>query len=224
MKKQKGMRKHNDRGSATVEYVIILPLVFMCIFAVIFTFCYLYQRSIVQSLADSSAEALAKVWGHNPLDPETIKTGAYSMESFNSREIYWQIKPFGNENKEEAAQTWIESRMYGVGVLKPFVPEGADKESEPVADVEYSFGFPYSTIKVSISADYLIPGSNALKIIGLGDMLTMSVYSEATVYDQKELINNTDYIMFSFLKSDIGEFIQKKIAPVRDFLDKLSGD
>lgn len=53
-------------GSATIEYIIILPLVIACVVAVIMVFECLHQRSLIQALAESTAEGLSMIWGHSP--------------------------------------------------------------------------------------------------------------------------------------------------------------
>lgn len=213
----KDAKMKTKTGSATIEYIIILPLVFACIVAVIVVFAALYQKSMVQSLAESTAEGLSMTWGHSPLSPDDIETGAYSRQSYDSRQLYWQILPLPKGVKEGIAKEWTMDQLKGIGLLR----ETEDKPSS--VDINYAIGFPFSKIHVEITANYRLPGAALLKFIGLGDYLIIKGYAEATVYDQKELINNSDYVIQKVRESSLPEFLAKVLEPLKKGLDMLGG-
>ncbi len=204
-------------GSATIEYIIILPLVIACVVAVIMVFECLHQRSLIQALAESTAEGLSMIWGHSPLKEEEIATGSYSRESYDNRQLYWHILPIGNNRKTDSAEAenWAEKHLENLGLMK----EIEDKKAK--VSVSYHHGFPTSRIKVSITANYVTPGAQALRFIGLGDWLTIKGYAEAPIYDQKEMINISDYIIQKVMESKIGEVLKKIASPLKKALKML---
>jgi hypothetical protein len=202
-------------GRATVEYIIILPIVFACLIAVITIYSVMYQRSLVQSLAESAAEGLAMVWGHSPLDYVDIGTGSYSRRSYDNREVYWQIKFFGKEGKKEAARTWIMERLKGAGIMRQ------DEDMPPSVVIGHKAGFPFSKVTVRITTNYRVPGAGLLKLIGFGDILVAGGYAEATIYDQKDLINNTDYVIQKLKKLGLDDAIAKLAEPLKKGLRML---
>ena len=202
-------------GSATIEYIIIMPVVIACVVAVIMVFECLYQQSAIQALADSTAEGLSMIWGYSPIREEEIASGAYSRESFDNRQLYWQAPPIESGKKTRTAGSWAEKQLESIGLLK----EIEDKNAE--VSVSYHYGFPTSKIKVTITAHYVLPGAAALKYIGLGDILTIRCHAEAPVYDQKEMINVSDYIIQKVMESKAGEFLKKIASPLKKALKML---
>ncbi|NLU32055.1 MAG: pilus assembly protein [Clostridiaceae bacterium] len=202
-------------GRATIEYIIIMPVVIACVMAVIMVFECLYQQSAIQALADSTAEGLSMIWGHNPIKEEEIASGAFSRESYDNRQLYWQILPANSDEKRSTARDWVEKQLESIGLLK----EVKDRNAE--VSVSYHHGFPTSKIVVNITAYYVLPGAAALKFIGLGDVLTIRCRAEAPVYDQKEMINVSDYVIQKVMESKAGEFLKKIASPLKKALKML---
>jgi len=203
-------------GSATVEYILLLPLAIACVVAVIMVFMALCQRSALQALADSTAEGLSMVWKHNPPKAEEIATGAYSRESYDNRQLYWQILPIGSNRKTATAQEWAKQRLDNMGLLK--------KTRDTKVNVSYHHDFPASRVKVDVAARYIMPGAAALRFIGLGDLLTVKGSSEYSIYDQKEMIHVTDYVIQKVMESKIGEILKKLVSPLQKVLKMLESD
>lgn len=206
-----GLRK----GSATIEYVIVLPLVFVVVTAVLLVFLSLYQKSMVQSLADATAEGLSMVWGHQPLDVGDITTGSFKKTSFDAKEVYWQIKPGGLQGKEAKAEQYVLERLNELGMLRHDTFDAKDIR------VLYQAGFPYSRIEVIITASYRVPGSRVLRFIGLGELMRFTCHAEATVFDQKEMINNTDYVIQIVKASKLGDMLEKFFTPLKNGLEQF---
>ncbi len=203
------------KGSATVEYAIILPIVFAVVITVILVFLAIYQKSLIQSLADATCEGLSMVWGHNPLDSEDIQTGSFKKTSYDAREVYWQINPLSRTEKESKAEAYVMKRLTGIGFLK----ENTSSPAE--VDVVFIAGFPYSKVKVSITTTYQVPGARLLRLVGLGELMTLKVSSEATVFDQKDMINNTDYIIQIVKASKLGNILEKIFNPLKEAMNSL---
>ena len=155
--------------------------------------------------------------GSSPLKEEEIATGSYSRESYDNRQLYWHILPIGNNRKTDSAEAenWAEKHLENIGLMK----EIEDKKAK--VSVSYHHGFPTSRIKVSITANYVTPGAQALRFIGLGDWLTIKGYAEAPIYDQKEMINISDYIIQKVMESKIGEVLKKIASPLKKALKML---
>lgn len=204
-----------NSGRATVEYAIIMPLAIACVVAAITVFQCLYQKSAIQTLAEQAAESLSMVWGHGIISEEDITTGAYSRESYDNRQLYWQVFPSGTDVKTGAAQNWAERQLERTGLLEEI------KSRDASVTVRYQHGFPASRITVSITAYYRMPGAAALKYLGLGDILVIRGYAEAPVYDQKEMINVADYIIQAVMESRAGELIRKLGSTLKRTLEMM---
>lgn len=204
-------------GSATIEYVIIMPLAIACVVAVIMVFESLHQRSAVQALAETAAEGLSMIWGHSPIEEEELMTGAYSRESYDNRQLYWQILPVGKDGKTGTTEEWLRKQIENRGLLE----ELEDRQAQ--VRVVYHQGFPASKVEVSITSYYDMPGAAALKYIGLGDLLIIRGHAEAPVYDQKEMINVSDYVIQKVMESKIGELLKKLASPLKKALEILEG-
>ncbi|MCX7773108.1 MAG: pilus assembly protein [Clostridia bacterium] len=211
----KVFRELECKGSATVEYAIILPLAFACVFAVVCIFFSIYQQSLLQSLAEDAAESMARQWGYDPLPVDQINTGAYEWTTFKNREIYWNLKALVSDKKEAAIQSYVEERAKTLGLLKLL------KDVPLTVTVAYSPGLP-SMLQVNITARYQTVGAGVLKLLGIGEVLELRGRAETAVYDPKEMINTTDYVVQLFRQSKTFESFQKLVAPVKGILDKIT--
>lgn len=46
-------------GHSTLEYALLMPIIFICIFICIIVFLILYQKAIVQNIAEEAAQSLS---------------------------------------------------------------------------------------------------------------------------------------------------------------------
>jgi hypothetical protein len=209
-------------GHSTLEYTLLLPIVFICVFICIVVFLILYQKAIIQNMAEDVTQSLSRQWGYKPLPVDEINSGVYKRETYESREVYWNLKLLFSKSKEDAAKEYIEEHIKDVGFLKPYVPKEGSGNTEPnlVVDVDVKPGLP-AVLNVKIKAAYQMPMYNLFKLIGIKDCLIIEGHAQSLVYDPKEMINTTDYIYQLIRATDLYQNFIKKIEPLKKNLEKL---
>ncbi len=210
-------------GYSTLEYTLLMPIIFICIFICIVVFLILYQKAIVQNMADDVAQSLSRQWGYKPLPVDEIDTGVYKKDTYESREVYWNLKILFSKKKEQTAKEYIEKNIKDVGLLKPYAPDngsGNSLESNLIVEVDIKPGLP-AVLNVDIQAAYEMPMKNLLKLIGVREFLVIEGHARSLVYDPKDMINTTDYVYQLIRATDLYQNFIKKIEPLKKNLDKL---
>ena len=186
------MKKKNNwnKGSSTVECAILMPIILACVLLCIFIFMILYEKTLLQNYAEDVAMSLSRQWGYKPLPVDELETGVYKKETYEDREIYWQLKLLGNNKKELAAYEYIRDNTKTTGILKPY-KDRTGKEVQNEISVDFTPGIP-STIQITIIAKYSTPAKPLLSLIGMNDYLIIEAKAKSTVYDPKDMINTTD--------------------------------
>lgn len=216
------IKKPSASGSATIEYALLMPIVFACIFAAIIVMMILYQKTIIQNIAEDTAQSLSRQWGYKPLPYEEIDTGVYKRETYESREMYWNIKFWNNGSKIKTAEEYANKKVEGMGPLKVYKGFVAGLDAEKPVTVSYTIGLT-STLSVDIKVAYKVPGAGLMKLLGMGDYLVIEGHGKASVYDAKDMINTTDYVLQMVMNTQIYQDYMAKIAPLKENLDKVMG-
>lgn len=211
------------RGHSTLEYAVLMPIVLICVFICIEIFLIQYQKSVVQNIAEEAAQSLSRQWGYKPLPVDEINSGVYKTETYESREIYWNLKLLFSKSKEEAARAYIEKKIKNTGFLKPYVPKGDSADSTKhhlTVDVNINPGLP-AVLNVEIMAAYQMPMKNLMRLVGFGDCLIIEGHAQSLVYDSKDMINTTDYVYQLIRSTDLYQNFIKKIDPLKKNLDMI---
>jgi len=202
------------KGSFTIEFVILIPLVFACVFACINVFLVFYQKTLIQNIAEEAAQSLSRQWGYNPLPLDELATGVYKRETYESRETYWHLKLWNNGKKEEQAESRIMTGLDSLGILKP-------KLKRPIrVNVDFRPGLP-SEVTVEVEISYTAPGLGLLKLFGAGDYVTVKGEARSAVYDSKDMINNADYVYQIIRETKVFKNIMAKINTVKEKLNSI---
>jgi hypothetical protein len=159
-----------------------------------------------------------------------METGVYKTETFMEKDLYWSLKLWRNTEYESRAEEIIKSSAEKLGPLKPMRPEeksGTEKKNKSGSEavsvkVKYNPGFP-SSITVDIRACYRVPGAGLMKLVGLGDRIVVHGSAQSSVYDSKDMINTTDYVMQLLRDTKAYGLFMEKTAPIRDTLNKIIG-
>ncbi len=219
----KTVMKTSRSGHSTLEYTLLMPIIFICVLMCIVIFLIQYQKAIVQNIAEETVQSLSRQWGYKPLPVDEISSGVYKRETYESREVYWNLKLLFSKKKEEAAKEYIEKNIKNVGFLKPYVPKKtSSNNTEPnlIVDVNIKPGLP-AVLNVEIEAVYQMPMKNLMRLIGIGDCLVIKGYARSLVYDPKDMINTTDYVYQLIRSTDLYQNFIKKIEPLKKNLDKI---
>ncbi len=204
----------SKRGNYTLEYAILIPIIFVCVFVCIIVFLIFYQKTLIQNIAEEAAQSISRQWGYKPLPVDQLTTGVYRKDTYESRETYWHLKLWNNKKKEEQAEARILTGLDKLGILKPHL-------SHPInVNVAFSPGIP-SEVIVEIEITYTAPGIRLLKLIGKGGYVTVKGEAYATVYDSKDMINTADYVYQIIRETRIYKDITAKIDSMKNNLGKI---
>lgn len=209
-------------GHSTLEYTLLMPIILICVFICIVAFLILYQKALVQYIAEDAAQSLSRQWGYKPLPVDEINSGVYKRETYESREVYWNLKLLFGADKEKAAIEYLEKNIKDIGFLKLYVPEENSGKSidNLIVNVDIKPGIP-AVLYVDIKAIYHMPMQNLFKLIGFGECLIVEGRAQSLVYDPKDMINTTDYVHQLVRSTDTYQKFMKKIEPLKKNLDKL---
>jgi len=214
--------KKHCRGSSTIEIAIIMPIVFALILASVMLFLILYQKALIQNVAENMAESLSRHWNYKSLTfKEEVENGAYTKNTYSEREVYWDLKFWTYGRKKADAEKYIKEKVMYLGPLKP-----ARTNGRPDGHVDVSVNYKYgliTTVTVNIAAHYKVPGSGLLKLAGLDDLLIIRGEAQAQVYNAKNMINTTDYVIQLIRNTKAYDMFMEKLKPVKDALNKIIG-
>ncbi|NLX63178.1 MAG: pilus assembly protein [Clostridiaceae bacterium] len=215
-------RKPSTSGHSTLEYALLMPIIFICVFVCIIVFLILYQKAIIQNIAEEAAQSLSRQWGYNPLPMEEINSGVYKRETYDSREIYWNLKLLFSEKKKKDAREHIEKSIRNVGLLKPYNSQVSGDNAIPATTVNVDIkpGLP-AVLNIEIKAAYMMPAKNLMKLIGIGDCLILKANARSLIFDPKDMINTTDYVYQLISSTDLYRKFIKKIEPLKKNLDRI---
>ncbi|NMA64697.1 MAG: pilus assembly protein [Clostridiaceae bacterium] len=206
------------RGNFTVEYAILLPVIFAAIIFSIVVFLIFYQGALLQNTAENLAESLARQWNYAFLNRQEINSGVYQKSSFDEREVYWDIKIWKNRSKENSAQKYCQEYVEKLGFFRFY--ESNNSQVKPKVQVKYSTGIP-SKVKVKIDASYVFPGSEIMRVLGLGNVLKIKAEAQCNVYNAKDMINTTDYIFQMLRETKIYALLDKRFQDIKNSIDKV---
>lgn len=215
----KNRKKDWEKGNTLLEYAILLPVIFACVVLCIYIFIIFYQKTLIQNIAEDTAQSISRQWGYKPLPTEEMTTGVYKKETYESREVYWHLKLLGNKKKESTAIVHIKDNTKNIGLLKPYINDKG-QVSEPEVIVDFKAGFP-SVLHVNIRTMYNTPAKGLLKLIGFKEYLVIEGKAQALVYDPKDMINTTDYAYQIIRETKIYKKFIEKIKPLKANLDKF---
>lgn len=200
------MRDNNsERGSITVEASIVTPIVILSIIAVILIGLILYQRAVLQSVADTAVQAGAASWENLSVD---IATGKTFLDELTENGLYWRLFEVDKEEKAAKLKKYVEALLGNKNILKP---------ESSTASVNISDCIIYKRLELSIVNTYRIPGGVIMRIFGSDEKLRLKVTSFAVIDDPAELIRNIDFVL------DIEKELENKYPGLKNIGDKTRG-
>jgi len=206
-------------GSTTIEYAIVLPMVFACVIGCITIFLLLYQKAMLQSTAENLAESVARQWNYESLNYSEINHGVFEKSTFNKREVYWNLKFFKHKSKAEAFEQYCHKAIENKGLLKLYREEGRIKS--PEVEVKYHAGFP-SYVTVKIKATYYLPGASMLWLLGMGESITIQTEAQCHVHDSKDMINTADYVVQLVRETKVFAAFEEKLREIKRSIEIIT--
>jgi hypothetical protein len=196
------VERRGIRGSFTVEASIIVPIMILSIAAVIYMGLLLYQRTIVQSAAETAAGDGAAAWSSGV---GAIGTGKVSGGSFDKVKLYRRIYDSEMEKRLELIRSHAEALAVRGELLKP---------AETVIQAEIKDYAVCRKLVVSITKSYILPLGNILKIFGGSGKIVISVKAASMLDEPVELIRTTDFIL------DLEKKLEEKNPEIKNLGEK----
>ncbi len=194
-----------EKGSITVEASIVVPIVVLSIICIILVGVILYQRSILQSVADKAVQAGAASWKSLSADSAT---GKPEMDELADSGLYWRLLEEDREEKTARLEKYAEALLEKRNILKP--------ESSSVAAVIRNYAV-YKRLELSIENSYILPGGTVMRLFGSDGKFKLKVTSFAVVDDPAELMRNTDLLV------DIEKELENKYPGIKNLGEKTRG-
>ena len=190
------------KGSFTVEASIIIPVMILSIAAVIYMGMLLYQRTIIQSAAETAAGDGAAAW---PSGVGDVGTGKMTGDGFDQVKLYRRIIDNDKEKRLELIKSHAEALSVRGELLKPV-------DTVVVADIkDYAV---CRKLEVGITKSYVLPLGTFLKIFGGSGKIVISIKAASMLDEPVELIRTTDFIL------DLEKELEKKNPDVKNLGEK----
>ena len=216
----------DESANALVENVIILPLIFIIIFAIILTIFVVHDRSTIEAAARRGAIYAS----HCVIDPNYSKiatsTGDLDVHvdsTFSFSGISKNIKAYryltGGDNVQAAVATEVRNI-----VSKTRIPWRPASSVQVVCNQRNYF--IYQNIEVSVSSDYTLPAF--FGAFGLDTKYEYTATAKIAANDPDEFIRNADLVVDLITSLDeiltggkIGNSISKITEKISVMADKL---
>lgn len=199
----------SQRGSYTLEAVIVMSTLIFIIFAIISAFLLLYQNVVMYYVATQAAQEGAVMWTDTAHDLDGHTTGV------DTQSYYYRIAELfgggGVAEKEQTIKNWAEDKMKE---LMPGTLIGSGAESVSVNFSSQWEKLFMRTIEVKITKEIDIPFKQVAQYFGAD--LDLTVIAKASVAEPAEAIRNIDYAlqlaqeMWSVVSDKLGELFKKK--------------
>lgn len=170
-----------QRGSYTLEAVIVMSTIIFIIFAIISAFLLLYQNAVMYYVATQAAQEGAVMWTDNAHDLEGHVTGT------DDQGLYYRIGELfgGNDGKVEKIQSWAEQK------LKEMTPDTLIGSGAETVEVEFHNYVVRREVEVRITKEVDIPFKEIAQYFDQD--LDLHVTAKAATAEPAEYIRNIDY-------------------------------
>lgn len=200
------------KGSFTVEASIIVPIMILSITAVIYMGLLLYQRTVIQSAAETAAADGAAAWSSGV---GRIGTGKVSDASFDNIRLYRRIYDSDKEKRLEIIRNHAAELTERGELLNPV---------ETVIQAEIKDYAVCRKLEVSITKSYILPLGNFLKIFGGSERFVINVKAASMLDEPVELIRTTDFILDMEKKLEENNHEIKNLGEkTRGTMDEIKG-
>ena len=178
-----GFPVKKEKGSYTIEAVIVMSTIIFIIFAVISAFLLLYQNAVMYYVATQAAQEGAVMWTDTAHDLEGNVSGT------DNQGLYYRLgEAIGNDRTNEKTKkikSWAEKK------LKEMTPGTLIGSGAEHVEVTYSGYFVTKILSVKITKEIDIPFEEIARYFGAD--LDMSVTAKASIAEPAEFVRNVDY-------------------------------
>lgn len=191
-----------QRGSYTVEAVIVMSTIIFIIFAIISAFLLLYQNAVIYYVASAAAQEGAVMW----------TSEARNLDGKGNRNVYYRVGELGSggrvEEKKADVKKWAEEALVS---LTPNTLIGSGAET---VEVEFHNYVARQELEVRITKEIDIPFKEIAQYFS--EDLDLHVSVKASLAEPAELIRNVDYgielsrELWSVVKDKVGTLLNGK--------------
>ncbi len=204
-KQKNSVVKICETGSFTVEAAIVVPIVIISIMATAYLGMILYQRSLMQSVADCGASAGAASWKSLSID---MATGRVDNSEGDDNSLYWRLSDSDKQVKLDRIARYTDSVLKNREILKPL----SGRVSAQILESALS-----TRLEVTVERVYGIPAGRIMGIFGLEDALCIKVTSCSGIDDPSEIIRNIGFI------GDIQSELEAEYPELGEVTEKIRG-
>lgn len=219
---------YDNKGSFTVEAVIVMSTILMVLIAVMFAFMLLYQNVVLLYSANYAASQGSQIWISNSTD---IETGADTTIGKSIGDYYYRLSDFSKELKGSiipGKMDYIDPTSTGkdkkLAMIKNAAAASLAKNAffgEPTdIDIKLNTNFLNKTITVELSQKIKVPILDMVAYLGGKKDFELRAKCKAEVADPTEYIRNidlgmeytsrlADYLKGKFDIGNLGDFIGK---------------
>jgi len=191
-----------QRGSYTVEAVIVMSTIIIIIFAIISAFLLLYQNAVMYYVASAAAQEGAMMW----------TSEGQNLDGSGNRNVYYRISELWGggqaESKRASVQKWAEEE------LKSLTPETMIGSGAEKVEVEYHNYVVRQELEVRITKEIDIPFKEIAQYFS--EDLDLHVTVRASMSDPPEFIRNIDYgvelsrELWTLVKGQVDKLLKSK--------------
>lgn len=205
-----------ERGSITVEACIVVPILLLTITALIYIGLILYQRSMLQSLAEMTVSRGAASWNWENAD---IATGKVYKDDLDKGRLYRRLWDAKASDRLDGISTYGRTAGSRQTLIQP-----VERKIE-TRIIDYIL---YKKLEVTVEDRYVKPGGRLLRVFGLDEHYVIRVKASARMEDSTELIRNTDFFIdmereLEMKYPGLGNLGEKTRGVVKAIKEKLDG-
>ena len=210
-------KKSYQNGSMVVEASIVVPVVILCVAAVIYIGLMLYQQANLQALADKAAERGEVFWNNKN---KVVELGRLGKSDIGRYGLYWRLFDFDKTAKLKKLKGYVFPKLDDFNALNSISPNPDARTNIEIKDY-----IIYKKLVVTVEDTYRIPVGKVAGILGgQKEGLTAVARSETTLEDSVEFIRNTDFILDTEREleyknpglKNLGDKTRKIISDTRD--------
>jgi len=173
-----------ERGSYTIEAVIVMSSILFAVCAILFSFMIMYQNVVLIYAASSGAEQGAATWVNSGIKMET-------GEGYNDDGLYWRLTEFGGGGSL-AAQKKDKIKAYVMQKLSLSI----FSNSKIDVNVDFSDNLIQRTVTVGVSQSITIPFEAVAKYFNNGDSpFVIKAEVSSAIAEPAEYIRNIDFVL-----------------------------
>lgn len=197
-----------ERGSATLEMTLMLPMILFIIVIMLFFGMFMYEKVAAQTVLDDVTSRAAANWS-------TADEGVYVEKSANDGFAVWDVYSRILDFKDKARKDNITAEaLRRLNLVCLF----SDKFEQEDVELSCTNVLIYKSLDLTVDRSYTLPFSGFLKALGVSGELHYKLTGSAIVEDPPELIRTVD------LAADILEMtkLKKVYTSFQQALGKLS--